>query len=141
MSIKLKNTGEFLVALSAPGAASVGAKFSFLVPFACQLKAVFGKVRTAGVTGTQNSDIQKNGVSIFSGAGKVDFASGATAAAYGPLSANPTQFVKGDIITLNITAINTTPAVDTSILLVLQRLRGTGPVGAMVTDSVGAEAE
>ena len=135
--IRLKNRNEFLiVASNRAGAAATGAYFAFKAPFAFDLAAIDAKVRVAGTTGTQNTDIQKNGTSIFSGAVKVDFASGATAATYGALTASPTQFAKGDVLTVNITAIHTTPATDTCLSLTIRRSTSAPKGIGTITDAV-----
>ena len=140
--IKAKNLGELIISVpNLAGNQATGAKYTFVVPFPCQLKAVHAAVRTAGTTGTDSTDIQKNGTSIFSGGTRVDIATGVTTITYGALSANPTTFAKGDIVTINVISVHTTPAVDKAITLVFQRLRGTGPVGAMLTGTIGPEAE
>lgn len=140
--IKLKNQGEVVENLQLIGAQAVGTeKAIYVVPFAVQLKAIFAKLGTAGVTGSQIVEIKKNGVTIFSDAVKLTFATAVQAATYGPLTVNPTKFAKGDVITVDITQIHTTPAKGCSILLTFQRLKGSGPVGAMQTDTVGTEAE
>ena len=134
--IRLKNRNEFLVFAGKAGAAATGAYFTLKLPFACDLAAIDGKVRVAGTTGTQTTDIQKNGTSIFSGAGKLDFASGATAATYGARTADPTAFVKGDILTFNITAIHTTPATDTAVSVTLRRSVSQPKAVSTITDAV-----
>lgn len=144
MGIKLKNKSEFLIdAFSLPGTQAAGThKACLVIPFACQLKAIYGKLGTAGTTGTQSNDIKKNGTSIFSGATKLDFATGVTAATYGALSTNPTTFVKGDILTMDVASVHSgVAAIDLCILLVLQKTKASGPVGAMLTDSLGPELD
>lgn len=139
--IKIKNVGEFTIKLGLPGNASTGLKLVELIPFACQLKAIYAKSRTAGATGTQTVDVFRNGTTIFSGATLINQATGVTANTYGALTTNPTQFVKGDQVSISVTTVNTTPAVDWVVILVFQRLRGTGAVAAMLGDTVGQEAE
>ncbi len=144
MSIRIKERGEFEdFDCGFAGTASTGAKVTKLVPFACQLKGIIARVRTAGTTGTMNIDIQKNGTSVFSsGATAIQFASAATTPTYGAFAAaNPAQFVKGDIITINITVVHTTPATDLAIAINLQRQRNTDNNGATETDTLGTEAE
>ena len=142
--IKIKNQGELLVNFDVPGVqVATAGKRVFVVPFACQLKALYLKLGTAGTTGNQDVDINKNGTSIISSANKIRFASGAqdpTAASL-TFSTDPTVFAKGDIITLDVDALNTTPAANLACLLVLQRLRGTGPVGATIIDGLGLDSE
>jgi len=143
MSIKPKHRAEELVDFTGlAGNATTGAKNTYLVPYDCVLKALFARVRTAGVTGTMSIDVQKNGTTIFSTTSRIDFASGSTTPTYGTLSANPTKFTKGDIITTNVISIHSgSAAVDTAIQMVLQKPRASGIVAQMVTDTVGVEAE
>lgn len=139
--IKARNIGEVLLEFDKAGAAANGSLRSYLVPFACQLKALYSLVRTAGVTGTMEIDVQKNGTSIFSTAQKIEYATGVATPVYGPLTTDPVQLAKGDILTVVLSGTQSTPANDLSGLLTLQRLRGNGPVGKTVTGGVGPEAE
>lgn len=140
--IKARNLGEVLLEFDKAGAAANGSLRSYVAPFPCQLKALYSLVRTAGVTGgPMEVDVQKNGTSIFSSAQKIEYATGVATPVYGPLTTDPVQLAKGDILTLVISGTHTTPAVDLSGLLVLQRLRGDGPVNKTVTAGIGPEAE
>ncbi len=142
MSIKVKNLGELIVDLSVPGTQSAAAeKQCFVVPFACQLKAVYAKLGTAGTTGNQDVDIEKNGTSILSSTGGIRFATTAADPNAITFTTDPPVFVKGDIITVDVDAVHTTPAVNLALLLVLQRKRSTGPVGATITGGIGLDAE
>jgi hypothetical protein len=135
--IRLKNQNEILVDFGVPGTQSAAAnKQVFVVPFACQLKAIYGKLGTAGTTGSQVNDINKNGTTIFSGATKLNFATGVQAATYGPQTANPTQFAKGDILSLDVDSIHTTPAVNLALVLVLERVNSGAKVSATITDDI-----
>ena len=140
--IKIKNTGEFIVDFSVPGTqtAATNKKF-FVLPFACILKAIYGKLGTAGTTGSQINDINKNGTTVFSAAAKQTFASTAVDPTYSALSVDPTAFVKGDNVSIDVDSIHTTAAVNLGVILVFQRLRGTGQVAATVTSGVGPENE
>lgn len=141
--IKIRNQAELVLDLGVPGTQSATAdKQVFVVPFACQLKAIFAKLGTAGVTGSQIIDVNKNGVTIFSNATKLTFATAVQACTYGPFTADPTQFAKGDIITVDVDQIHTTPAKNLALVLVLQRTnRAVGRVTATQTDSIGLDAE
>lgn len=141
MSIKLRNIGEFTFNVSVLGTVATGLKSGLLIPFSCQLKAIYAKSRVAGTTGTQTVDVLKNGTTIFSGAVLINEATTATANTYGPLTVNPTTFVKGDQVTINVATVNTTPATDWVCILTFQRQKGTGLVATMLGDTVGPEAE
>lgn len=139
MSIGIKETGEFIWTPSAVGTQTTGKKASFVVPFTngCVLKSVIARVGTAGVTGTQNVDLQKNGTSVFaSGAAAIQFATTAVVPTYGAVAAaNPPVFAKGDILTVNVTTIHSgTAAVDLALFLIFQRQRGTNLTAALQTD-------
>lgn len=137
-----RDIGEFTRSVSMPGNASTGVKALWLIPYACQLKSVYAKSRTAGTTATQTVDLLKNNTTIFSGAVLINQATGVTVNTYGPLTTNPTTFVKGDQLAVSVATINTTPAVDWTLELCFQRLRGTGAGAAMETDTaVGIKAE
>ena len=141
---KLKAIAEFdHLDIGVAGTLSTGAKQVIVAPFQCVVKALLGRVRVAGTTGAMNIDVQRNGASIFaSGAAGIQFASASTTPTYGPFAAqNPAQLQKGDILTVNVTTVHTTPAIDLGLAIVLQRLRGGGPVAATVTDTLGVENE
>ena len=143
MAIKLKERAEFEdLQCGQPGNMTAATITVFMIPFACVLKGILARVRTAGTTGTANVDIRKNGTSIFSsGATAIQFASGSTTPTYGAMGAtNPASFVKGDIMSVVVTAVNTTPAVDLALAVCLQKQAGSGIVGAMLTDTLGPEA-
>jgi flagellar capping protein FliD len=144
MSIKLKNRGEFEdLQAGQAGNMTVASISTFVIPFPCILKAVLARLGTAGTTGTSNTDIRKNGTSIFaSGATAIQFATTSTTPTYGAVAAtNPPVFAKGDVVNVQNTVIHTTPGVNLSIALVFQRLRGTGPVAQLLTDTLGPENE
>lgn len=141
MSIKIRNIGEFMVQLNVPGtqAASASAVVATaIVPVNGIIKAVWGVLGTAGVTGTQTTDVKKNGTTLVASGTLLSFATGVTAATYGTLSTNPTTVAAGDIISVLTTAVHSgTAAKDLNLLLVIERLRGSGAPGAMITDGIG----
>lgn len=142
--IRARNLGEIVVDLSVPGTQAVNANAkTFLVPFACQLKAIYAKLGTAGTTGSQTTDLLKNGTSFVSSGHLLSFASTSQAATYGNanLTADPLQFAKGDIIEVDTSAVHTTPAKDLAILLVLERTRGGGKSAKCQTDTIGADSD
>lgn len=138
--IRTRNRDEFLVDLSVPGTQSAAThKRCFVVPFACTLKGLYSKLGTAGTTSTQITDVNKNGTTIFASATKISNASGSVDPTYGTFTGDPTTFAKGDVITVDVDQINTTPGVNLCILLHLQR--GSNRIGAVQTGSIGADAE
>src|SRR5712672_3633524 len=103
MSIKLRNHAESEdFAAGQPGASTVSTIAVFLIPFPCVLKGVIARAGTAGTTGTSNTDIRKNGTSVFaSGATAIQFATTSATPTYGAFAAaNPATFAKGDVVTI-----------------------------------------
>lgn len=142
--IRARNLGELIIDLSVPGAQAVNANAkTFVVPFACQLKAVYAKLGTAGTTGTQTTDLMKNGTSFVSAGHLLSFATGVQACTYGNgnLTADPLTFAKGDIIEVNTSAIHTTPAKDLAILIVLERARAAGKSAKCQVDTIGSDSD
>lgn len=141
--LRLKNTGEFEdLQCGQAGVTTAVAITCFVIPFACQLKGILARAGTAGTTGTSNTDIRKNGTSIFaSGAAAIQFASGSTTPTYGALAAStPPTFAKGDVVTIVNTVLHTTPIQNLALAVCFQKLSASGQVGAMLTDSLGPEA-
>lgn len=142
--IRTRNLDEIVVDLSVVGTQSAATnKRCFVIPFACQLKAIYTKLGTAGTTGNQDIDINKNDTSIVSSANKIRFASAAqdpTAASI-TFTTDPTIFAKGDIVTVDVDAVHTTPAVNLCLILVFQRVRSAAKVSKTVIDGIGPEAE
>lgn len=129
MGIKQRNRDDILVNLSVPGTQSAAVnKQTFVVPFACRLTHIYALLGTAGTTGSQIVDVNKNGTTIFTGATKLTFPSTVAAATYDTFSTDPPVFVKGDRITVDVDSIHTTAAVNLNLLLVLTRSRRMAPV-------------
>lgn len=142
--IRAKNQGEMVVPLAAGGTQAVLNGAGVLIaPFNGFIQAIFARLGVAGTTGSQNTDIQKNGVTVFaSGAAGVQFATTSKVPTYGALAAaNPIPVSKGDIITLNTTTVHTTPAIGLVVLLTFRRGRSMG--GARVTelDTISADSD
>lgn len=122
MGIKVKNLDELVVDLSIPGTqTAANSQKCFVVPFGCVLKAVYAKLGTAGTTNNQDVDINKNGTTILSSTGGIRFATTSTAATAATYTTDPPVFAKGDIITVDIDAVHSTPAVNLALTLVLSR--------------------
>jgi len=142
--IRVKNLGEKVVDLFVGGAQAVANDVAGVIaPFNGFIQAIYAKVSTAGTTGTQNTDIKKNGTTIFSsGAAALQFASAATAATYGALAAsNPVPVSKGDIIRLDTTAVHTTPARGLMVSIVFRRTRSMGGARTTETDTLSADSD
>lgn len=144
--IKLRNQGEFLLQLSINGNQSASAgnastTESAIVPFPGRLKAIFARVAVAGTTGTQTTDLLKNGATLLSSGTLLSYASGAQVPTYNTanLLVNPPLFNKGDILQLKNTAVNTTPAVDQVVYLVIEKQRAGSWNDPVQTDTLGAD--
>lgn len=142
--IKLKNRSQFLVPLNVPGDQTAAVnKAAFLVPFACRLRAIYTALGTAGITGNQDVDINKNGTSILDSANKIRFATTVATPSAGSIdfTSDPITFAKGDVITVDVDAVHSgTAAKNLMINLVLERTTVSGPV-ATTTDGIGPENE
>lgn len=142
--IGTRNHGEFEdLQAGQPGTMTVATITVFVAPFALQLKGIIARAGTAGTTGTSNTDIRKNGTSIFaSGATAIQFASGSTTPTYGAFAAaNPTVLAKGDVVTVVNTVVHTTPIANLALAIAFQRLHGTKLVAGTITDGFGADNE
>lgn len=142
--IRIRGVAEILVDLSVAGAQAVNANArTFIVPFPARLKAIYAKLGTAGVTGTQTTDLLKNGATLVSSGTLLSFATGVQAATYNVanLTANPPLFNKGDIIEVSTTAIQTTPAKDLALLIVLEKQRSASFNDTVQTDTIGVEVD
>lgn len=139
--IKERNMGEELFVLRKSGSAAAANDIDFFCApfngFISAVYAVFGVMGTDGTGApTQDviADVKKNGTSIFSGAGKINWTHAAqvgtantptNASTYGALSANPTVVAKGDFLRLDITQIlngtSPTQPTDLTVHIVLSK--------------------
>jgi hypothetical protein len=154
--IKVKNLSEIIIPLKKSGSAAVANNIdNFTSPVTGRIKAIFATFGVMGTDGTGAptqdviADIKKNGTSIFSGAGKINWAHAGQlgtantptqASAYGALTTNPTLVNKGDFLRLDITQIlnGTAPTqpTDLTVFVVIERSRGASPVSAMLGGQV-----
>lgn len=144
MSIKFRNHAESEdLQAGQPGTSSATTITVYVAPCPLVLKGIIARAGTAGTTGTSNTDIRKNGTSIFaSGATAIQFATGVATPTYGALAAaNPATFAKGDIITVVNTVVHTTPITNLAIALLFQRLKNSGLVAGTILDGFGVENE
>ncbi|KKN13856.1 hypothetical protein LCGC14_1002070 [marine sediment metagenome] len=135
--IKLQDRDDFKVFISVPGTQTTGKKYVFVMPFAGWLKAVYSKLGTAGVTGTQTVDINKGGSSVLGTL--ITFATTNVdpnlAAVF---TADPTSFAKGDFVSVDVDAIHSgTAAIDLSVALVFSRNKPAGIIQGAIEVSVG----
>jgi hypothetical protein len=139
MAIRLKERAEFEdFEVFQAGNMTAATIYIAVAPFPLVLKGVLARVRTAGTTGTANIDVRINNTSVFaSGSTAIQFASASTTPTYGAMgTTNPPTLNKGDILTVVVTAVHTTPAVDTVLAINLVRPRGGQYPCAMLTDSI-----
>ncbi|KKM91629.1 hypothetical protein LCGC14_1226580 [marine sediment metagenome] len=134
--IRIRNVDDFEVYVSDPGTQSTGKKYFFTAPFDCWLKAMYAKVGTAGTTGTQTTDINDEGSSIFASGG-IAFASAAVNPTYAALTNDPHFFSKGDRIDVTNDAVNTTPATDLSVVLVFSRVKPRRVLTGQIDQALG----
>lgn len=142
--IRIKNLQEVEEAVFVGGAQAVANDVaSIIAPFNGIIAALFFRVSTAGVTGTQNTDVKINGTTIFnSSASAIQFANGSTSPTYGALKAtNPPVVNKGDIVRLDTTAVHTTPARGLTGYVVFRRQRGAYGTLSMETDTVSSASD
>lgn len=152
--IKIRNQGEFTIALTINGnqttaAGGAGTTESAIIPFAARLKAAVARLGVAGVTGTQTVDVLKGAgsgalASIMASGAFLTFASGSRTPTYGnaTLSANPTLFNAYDTIEIKNTAVHSgTAAIDLIVLLTFERQRSGSWNDTLQTETVGADSD
>lgn len=144
--LRTRNMGTietFLRAIGAQAVTSPNSADAVTAPFNGVISAIFAKLGTAGVTGTQNTDVQKNGVTVFaSGAAALQFATTSQACTYGAFAAqNPPQVNKGDVISLVTTVVHTTPGRDLMVWVVFERKRLGKSQGGTETDTLGGDSD
>jgi hypothetical protein len=125
-----------------PGASTAATIAVFIAPFPLTIRGIIARAGTAGTTGTSNSDVRINGVSIFaSGAVGVQFASGSVTPTYGGLAApNPPQLKKGDVVTIVNTVVHSTPIQNLGIAISFAFYQNAN-FSSFATDSIAPEQE
>lgn len=150
--IKMKNCGDFVVELTVSGAQTTGAglpttQSSAIVPFAGRISGIFARLKVQGTTGTQNVDLLKNGVSLTSPTGVLNFPTtvgGASAPTYttANLTTNPVKVAKGDVLScVNGTIHTGTAGHDLSIYVTLERQRSGSFNDPVQTDTIGSDSD
>ncbi|KKL92892.1 hypothetical protein LCGC14_1880140 [marine sediment metagenome] len=136
--IKVRDKDDFEVFISVPGTQTTGKKYVFVMPFAGWLKAVYSKLGTAGVTGSQTVDINDEGVTLFSSSRIVFSGSVVDPSVYGTLTTDPHFFSKGDFIDVSLDDVHSgTAAKDLSVVLVFSRKKPAGTIRGALEVSVG----
>ncbi len=141
MGIVVHDQNELVLELSVPGAQTVADDRDVkVVPFDGWIRGILARLDTAGITGTQTTDVLLNGTTIFSGATLINFADGKKIPTYGALTTNPTKVKKGDTIRLNTSAVNSgTPGKSLAVLITIRR--GRASQMGMDTDSVSQSSD
>jgi hypothetical protein len=122
MGIKKRNLDEQHIVLQGKGGA-LAADANIAVEFAefdYHVKNVYAEVLAVGTTGSTVVDVNKNGTTIFSGAGKITFTTLVTAA-IDTLAAGMNTGSKGDKFSLDIDSIHTTPPEHLVVHIVLTK--------------------
>ena len=134
--IKVRDKDDFEVFISVPGTQTTGVKFVIVAPFAGWWKAVYARLGTAGITGTQTVDLSNEGMSIFTSGG-IAFTTGLSGV-FAALTADPTPFAKGDLLDVTVVTIHSgTAAEDLSLVLILTRTKPAGMLTEGIEVSVG----
>jgi hypothetical protein len=149
--IKMKNCGDFVAEISVSGQQSTTAgspqcQSSCIVPFNGRVSAIFARLRTAGTTSTQTTDLYKNGASVTGGNSIMSFATTTVIPIYTTASitstiGNPIKVSKGDVLSVVNTATNTTAGHDLSVYLTIERQRVGTFNDPIVTDTIGADSD
>ncbi len=126
--IDARRQSDYIVHLRAPGTQTAATNKDFgILPFACELIGIIARLGTAGTTGSQICDVNKNGTTIFAKAAKITFATTvATPTAFASdetaVSA-PVQFAEGDNISFDVDSIHSgTAAINFSLVLHFRRI-------------------
>jgi hypothetical protein len=139
--IKYRNQGEYAVELGFSGSHLVtSGGGAFVLPFGARLKAIYARLGTAGVTGALTVDVFKNGATLLGSGTALSFASTATVPTYNTaFTTNPPTFIKGDVVTLSLGAVQSTPAKDLVVELVFERQRSQSWDDIVQTETWGAD--
>ena len=105
MGIAVRNLDEAWVTFFVPGTQTASnVKAMEIVPFDGFITNVHAELVTAGVTGSQVVDLNKNGTTIFAAAAKITFTAAAAVNAYSALTSRAVS--KGDKISLDVDSIH-----------------------------------
>jgi len=141
MAIVIHEQNEKMLRLTVPGTQAVADHLDVcVIPFDGVIRGILARLDTAGTTGTQTTDILLNGVSIFSGATLVNFASTSRVPTYGALTTNPPKVKKGDTVRLNTTAVHSGTA-GKSLAIDITIRRGRASQEGTDFDSVSARSD
>ena len=109
--IKPQNVAYQLIKLCAPGTVTAAAdKDASVVQYAGFIQNIFANCISGGTGATSSiADVNLNGTTIFASATKVTFAATTGTATYGTFTTDPTQVAAGDVISLDVDSVATSP--------------------------------
>ena len=120
MGIENRHLNEQRLVLKVPGDAAAAAHVDWgFADFDGYIDNIWAEVGTAGVTGSMVVDVNLNGTTIFSAAGKITFGAAVSPSSYSAL-ATP-RVSKGDKISMDIDSVHTTEAINLTVYIVLRR--------------------
>lgn len=147
MGIVMHDVNEYIMEFSVPGTQTVADNLQAnIAPFDGTIRGILARLGTAGtVSGTQITDIKKNGTTIFGASPKITFAATSKSPAvdttgYSNTTAQPSTFSKGDVFTIQNTAVHGTPGANLVIHVTLRRNHAS-PYAAFDKDSVSAASD
>jgi len=109
--IKLRNMDHALIELVAPGTVTAAAdKDAAIVPFNGFITNIYANCVSGGTGPTASiADVNKNGTTIFAAATKVTFAATTGVATYSAQNVDPTPVSAGDVLSLDVDSVSTSP--------------------------------
>jgi len=147
MAIVMHDVNEYVLEFSVPGTQTVADNLQAnMVPFPGTIRGILARLGTAGtVSGTQITDIKLNGTSIFANSPKITFAATSKsptvdANGYSALTASPLSVAKGDILTIQNTAVHGTPGLNLVVHVTIRRSRASS-FSAYDRDSVSQTSD
>lgn len=146
MGIVNHNLNEYIIEMGVPGAQGVANNLDgALIPFDGVIRGIFARLDVGpSAGGTQVTDIKLSNAgasqtSIFSGATKLNWASGSRVPTYGALTTNPPVVKKGDTLSLQTTTAGAT--VGTNLVLEITVRRSRASVKGTDTDSISTDSD
>jgi len=134
---------DYVIELASPGTQTAGIKDIGLLPFDASLVAIIALAGTAGVTGSQITDVHSitasgAGATIFANAAKITYSGSVVV---GSLNAAdlvaPKQYTAGTLFAMENDSVHTTGAVHQKVLLVFRRR---GRIPAVLINTVAGLA-
>jgi len=109
--IKIRNLDHVLLQLKSPGTVTTGTeKDAAIVPFNGFITNVYAAAVSGGTGPTASIvDVNKNGTTIFATAVKVTIAATTGVATYSAQNTDPTPVAAGDVLSIDVDSIATSP--------------------------------